>query len=270
MSVRSARHVGLIGFGAIGRQIQAALSAAKEPTGVTVLLRADSPSKALCPPGVEVVHSVDQLVAAAPVAVVEAAGVSAIRSHVPTLVAAGLPVIVSSVGALADDDLLGRLLAACGETGGRVIVPGGALGGLDYLHAVAGLDDLQVRYTSRKPVAAWSAELRERNIDPAAMHDEFVLFEGGPEKAAQLYPRNLNAGLTVALAVGRDKVQVRVVADPGVKQNIHELEVTSAAGSASMRFANAPSPDNPKTSMLTALSILAALEPLLSSKSRLS
>ncbi|MGB3539563.1 MAG: aspartate dehydrogenase [Mesorhizobium sp.] len=270
MTVRSARRIGLIGFGAIGRQIQAALSAAKEHTDVTVLLGAGSPSKALCPPGVKVVHSVDELVAAGPAAVVEAAGASAVRSHVPTLVAAGLPVIVSSVGALADDDLLGRLLAACGDTGGRVIVPGGALGGLDYLRAVAGLADLQVRYTSRKPVAAWSAELRERKIDPTAMHDEFVLFEGGPEEAARLYPRNLNAGLTVALAVGKDKVRVRVVADPRAGQNIHELEVTSAAGSASMRFANAPSPDNPKTSMLTALSILASLEPLLSSRPRLS
>jgi aspartate dehydrogenase len=270
MTVRSARHVGLIGFGAIGRQIQATLSAAKEHTDVTVLLGANSPSKALCPPGVEVVHSVGELVAAGPNAVIEAAGASAVRNHVPALVAAGLPVIVSSVGALADDDLLSRLLTACGDKGGRVIVPSGALGGLDYLRAVAGLDDLQVRYTSRKPVAAWSAELRERKIDPATMRDEFVLFEGGPEEAAQLYPRNLNAGLTVALAVGKDRVQVRVVADPHVKQNIHELDVTSAAGSASMRFANAPSPDNPKTSMLTALSILASLEPLLSSKPRLS
>ena len=84
-----------------------------------------------------------------------------------------------------------------------------------------------------------------------------------PAQAAQLYPRNLNAGLTVALAAAPAPVTVRVIADPTVSLNTHEIEAESTLGMAFMRFANRPSPDNPKTSALTAASLAAAVRRLL-------
>ena len=96
-----------------------------------------------------------------------------------------------------------------------------------------------------------------------AFWGEIVLFEGAPAQAALLYPRNLNAGLTVALAAAPAPVTVRVIADPAVSLNTHEIEAESALGIAFMRFANRPSADNPKTSALTAASLAATVRRLL-------
>lgn len=128
---------------------------------------------------------------------------------------------------------------------------------------MAPLSDARARYTSRKPVAAWGAELAALEVDPDRLTAPHVLFDGTAAEAVRLYPRNLNAGLTLALALGPARVSVRVVADPGAEGNTHEIDVDSAAGTARFRFFNAPPPDNPKTSLLTALSMAAALRPLL-------
>lgn len=248
--------VGLIGFGSIGRALHAALDA-----DWTVLMR---PGSTTClPPDVARVESVADLIAARPRAVVEAAGAEAARQCLPPLLEAGLAVIPASVGALADPAFHDRLQAVAAKSGGRIVLQGGALGGLDYLAAVAPQPDARARYTSRKPVAAWRAELATLGVDPDALAAPHVLFQGTAAEAAGLYPKNLNAGLTLALALGPSRVSVQVVADPDVQGNTHEIAVDSAAGTASFRFVNAPAPDNPKTSLLTALSMAAALRPLL-------
>ena len=247
--------IGLIGFGAIGRALHAAVEA-----DWTVLMRPGSAT--VLPPDVRRVASVDELIAARPLAVVEAAGADAARQSLPALLAAGLTVIPASVGALADPAFHSEMQDLAARSGGRIVLQGGALGGLDYLAAVAPLPDARARYTSRKPVAAWRAELTALGVDADALAAPHVLFEGTAAEAAQLYPKNLNAGLTLALALGPSRVSVRVVADPAAQGNTHEIDVESTAGTAQFRFVNAPAPDNPKTSLLTALSIAAALRPL--------
>jgi aspartate dehydrogenase len=171
--------------------------------------------------------------------------------------------IAASTGALGDPRLFSRLEAAAREAKTQLILPAGALGGLDYLAALHGVSDATIRYTSRKPPAAWQAELAISGHDPARLRSEIVLFEGAPAEAARLYPRNLNAGISVALAAAPAPVTVRVIADPAVSLNTHEIEAESALGMAFMRFANRPSPDNPKTSALTAASLAAAVRRLI-------
>ena len=251
--------VGLIGFGAIGRALYAAMAG----QGVAWLVLMRPGSATVLPPDMRRVERIEDLIAARPSAVVEAAGAGAARDHLPALLAVGLAVIPASVGALADAAFHDRLRALAARSGGRIVLQGGALGGLDYLAAVAPLPEARAVYTSRKPVAAWRAELAALGVNAEALAAAHVLFAGTAAQAARLYPRNLNAGLTLALALGPERVSVRVVADPAAQGNTHEIEVTSAAGTASFRFLNAPSPDNPKTSLLTALSIAAALRPLL-------
>ncbi|MCB4770114.1 aspartate dehydrogenase [Ancylobacter sp. Lp-2] len=248
------RPIGLIGFGAIGRALAATLGA--DPAyRLTVLRRGDGALLA----GVDAVDTLEALIAARPALVVEAAGQGAVAEYGPALLEAGISLVVASTGALADDGLLHRLTLAAATSGARLVVPAGAIGGLDYLAAIAGLPDARVRYISRKPPAAWSEELRALGHDPVSLAAEVVLFEGGAAEAAARYPRNLNAGLTVALAVGPALAGVSVVADPAVTSNTHEITVESPAGRAAMRFTNRPSPDNPKTSVLTALSLVAAV-----------
>ena len=255
--VRIRRTVGLAGFGALARGIVAAFAA--DEIEWIVLLRAGSGT--VLPNRVRRVESLAELIAAHPEAVVEAAGQAAVADIAPALLEAGIPVVLASIGALADQGIRDRLAAARQQTGAALVLPSGAIGGLDYLRAIAGLADARVRYTSRKPVAAWAAELAARGW--SAKDGETVLFEGLAEEAARRYPQNLNVALTIALAAAPAPLTVRVIADPSASGNIHEIEAESAAGTASMRFTNAPSPDNPKTSAVTALSLAASLRGLL-------
>lgn len=249
--------LGLIGYGAIAREIVSAFPG-DAVRWVALLRKGSSPA---LPANVGVVTRLDALIDARPTAVVEAAGQQAVAAYAPALVEAGIPTIIASVGALADPALAARLTAASRNSGARIVLPSGALGGLDYLRAIAALPDARVRYTSRKPPAAWAAELAAAglSVDSAAI----TLFEGTPTEAASRYPKNLNAAFAVALAAGADKVTVRILADPMAAGNSHEIEAESSAGTASFHLVNAPSPDNPKTSALTALSLVSALRELL-------
>lgn len=248
------RHIGLIGFGAIGREVHARL-APLPGFRVSVLDRHhEAPAE-----DVTFVNGLDGLLAARVDLVVEAAGQAAVSAFVPSLLEHGIDVVIASTGALGEPATLAALANAAAAGNARLIVPAGSIGGLDYLAALSGVEGVRVEYTSRKPVAAWTAELRALGHDPDALPGVVALFEGTAAEAARLYPRNLNAGLTVALAAGHARTTVRVVADPAVSRNTHEIAVESPAGSALMHFANLPSPTNPKTSTLTALSLVAAV-----------
>lgn len=250
----AARDIALIGFGAIGRALAADLGC--DPAHRLAVLTHHA---AELPPNIRALPDVAALIAARPALVVEAAGQSAVAQYGPLLLKAGISLVVASTGALADESLLQRLTAAAQESGARLIVPAGAIGGLDYLAAVAGIEGAKVRYISRKSPSAWSAELAALGHAPESLASAVVLFEGSAAEAARRYPRNLNAGLTVALAAGPAVVNVQVIADPAVSGNTHEIEIESPAGTATLRFANRPSPDNPKTSVVTALSLAQAV-----------
>jgi aspartate dehydrogenase len=256
-AVASERRIGLIGFGTIARDICARLGG--ESFAFAALLRPGSPSRASMPAGVALLASVEELLAWRPALVVEAARHAAVSELLPTVLAAGIPALPASTGALADDDLLARLAEAAERGGTRLIVPSGAVGGLDYLAALREMPDARIRYVSRKPPAAWGPELAAAGLTARAALAEIVLYEGTAREAARLFPKNLNVGLTIALAVGHDRLSVRIVSDPQAAGNTHEIEATSALGTARMSFVNLPSPTNPKTSALTAASLVAAI-----------
>lgn len=253
--------MGLIGFGALAHRLIAGFGPGEAEW--VVLVRND---RRLAPSAenVRLVTRVEELVAARPRAVVEVATQEAVADCALLLLEAGIPLVLASIGALADPQLCLRLDAARKASGAPLVLPAGAVGGLDYLGAVARLEDAEIRYTSRKPVAAWAAELESRGM--TAPSTEVVLFEGTPEEAARRFPKNLNAALAISLAVRPRSLSVRVVADPQADGNTHEIEAASSAGTAFMRFVNAPSPDNPKTSAITALSLLSALDTVLDSR----
>lgn len=251
-------HVGLIGAGAIGKQVLAHLG--KWPdSAVTLLQRPGRPP----PDGFKisaVAESLAGLLAHRPDIVIETAGQRAVAELVEPILAEGIPVIICSTGALADGALLARLMQCAEKAKVALSIASGAVAGLDYVRIAAMRPDAVIRYSSRKPVAAWRRELRQQGHDPDSLSHPVTLFEGSPDAAAKLYPRNLNAALTVALAAMPIPVQVRVIADPRASGNCHEIDVSSNLGRAHMEFVNAPDPDNPKTSLLTAFSIIRLLE----------
>jgi aspartate dehydrogenase len=92
---------------------------------------------------------------------------------------------------------------------------------------------------------------------------ETIVYEGDAEEAARRFPREMNVAATLALTVKPTRVRVRVVSDPLVHRNTHEISVKWRFGEIFLRFANDPHPDNPRTSALAAWSAISLLRKLL-------
>lgn len=248
----SAVRVVAIGYGAMARALERAL--ARAPHGLrldAVLTR--TPVADACVPCFD---SVDALIAARPSLVVECASHEAVRDVVPRVLAGGIDVVVTSIGALADAALASRLEAAATAGDAHLKVASGAIGGLDALRAarLAGLSS--VVYEGRKPPAAWRGTPAERTVDLDALREEAVVFDGTAAGSAVLYPKNANVTAAVALAgVGFERTQVRLIADPVSRGNVHRLVAEGAFGRFEITLTNAPLPDNPRTSWLAALSV---------------
>jgi aspartate dehydrogenase len=183
--------------------------------------------------------------------VVEAASVGAVRAHGEAVLGAGKDFVVMSVGALADAAFLAELREAAIASGRRVYVPSGAVMGLDNLKIgrIGGIDRLVLRTT--KSPASLRLDLTERTL----------VFRGRADECVQAFPKNINVSAALALAAGRE-VEVELWADPAVDRNIHEICAEGPFGDAYLRIRNVPSPDNPATSYLAALSILVLLRDL--------
>jgi aspartate dehydrogenase len=256
------RRLVLIGFGAIAGDLAAVLLAARQPGyELGVLLKPGSASRQRVPAGCSVLSGIEELADFAPDLVVEAAGHEAVRGVVPDCLALGLPVLISSIGALHDEALLAGLVATAREKGGRLLLASGALGALDYVRAVRGAKDLVLRYESRKPPAAWRAELAALGHDPDALDAPVTLFSGNAREAAATYPQNLNVAAALALAgPGFEATGVSVVCDPRARGNTHVVTASSEFGTMELSIANRPSPTNPKSSWIVGSSLLAAIE----------
>lgn len=207
-----------------------------------------------------IVESAEELLAAKPDVVVEAASHDAVRAYGETVLGHGIDLVLSSVGALADDDLHARMRAAAERSGARLHLPGGAMGGIDILAAarLSGIDE--VIYTSRKPPLAWRGTPAERMLNLDGLRSETIFYEGSARAAARDYPKNANVAAIIAIAgSGFDRTQVRLVADPSASGNVHEVNVRARCADISFRITGRASPANPKTSLSAGYSIARAV-----------
>jgi aspartate dehydrogenase len=118
----------------------------------------------------------------------------------------------------------------------------------------------RVTYRSRKPPNAWQGSPAEKAIDLATLQQAATFFRGNAREAARRYPKNANVTATLALAgLGFDNTNVELIADPSVSHNIHEIEAEGPSGVIELRFIGYPSPLNPRTSALTAYSLIRTL-----------
>lgn len=207
--------------------------------------------------GVSVVADAPGLLAAGCDLVVECAGHGAVRAHVPSVLRAGCDVVVVSVGALADAALHADLIAAARAGAARLILPAGAVGGIDLLAALGASGDVAVAYRGIKPPAAWAGTPAEGMVDLAKLTQAATFFTGTARDAARDYPKNANVAATLALAgAGFEATRVDLIADPAAPGNVHEYTVTSPLANVTLRIENKPSGGNIKTSLTTVWSVL--------------
>ena len=256
--------IGLIGCGGMAQDVVAALRSAGAESGVRIVAALARPGRSEAAraklPGIDIVEALDDFIARKPNIVAEVASQAAVAEHVGLLLARGIDCLVISIGALADAALLAKLKSAARAGKSRIVLPAGAIGGIDALAAMRLSGLTSVRYRSRKPPLAWRGSPAERVVDLGTLAKPAVLYTGSAGEAVLLYPQNANVAAAVALAgLGFEATQVELVADPGAAGNIHEIEAEGAAGRFAIALQGKPSRTNPKTSALAALSVARAL-----------
>ena len=193
--------------------------------------------------------------------VVEAASQQAVEAYAEKILERA-DLMMMSVGALANDELLSRIERAAKKNNRRIYLPSGAVAGLDALKSVSSVADEVVLTTRKNPASLKGAPFFDiYGINPDEIKEETLLFEGSARQAVKLFPQNINVAAAVSLAgIGFDRTKVRIIADPKIKTNIHEVRVKGEFGEIVAITNNVPSQQNPKTSYLAALSAVRTLK----------
>src|SRR3954471_10877767 len=193
--------------------------------------------------------------------VIECAPSKLVRSIVAPFVGCGKTAIVLSAGALLEHE---DLIELARQNGGQIVVPTGALIGLDAVTAAAVGKIHSVRMVTRKPVRglAGAPYIVEHNIDIERITEPLKIFDGTARAAAKGFPANLNVAVALSLAgIGPDRTTLEIWADPSVTRNTHRVEVEADSARFSMSIESIPS-ENPRTGLITALSVIACLRKL--------
>ncbi|WP_295723020.1 aspartate dehydrogenase [uncultured Methanobrevibacter sp.] len=183
--------------------------------------------------------------------VLEAASQESVRKSALKIIESGTDMITMSVGALMDEDLREVLSNAAKKYNTTIYAPSGAVSGIDGIKAasVTGIDSITL--TTRKSPKSLGREITE----------EEILFEGKASEAVKEFPMNINVAASLSLASDMD-INVKIIVDPKVSRNVHEVEVKGSFGQLKTTTMNFPCTANPKTSMLAALSAIKLLRSL--------
>ena len=249
--------IGIVGCGAIGRALLRAGDAGRLGAPVAgVTSRTAATAREFLeelenpPPYLELDELVDRSSL-----LIETAGGHVVPQLAEAAFGSGRDLMVISIGALLEHpDIIGRARA----TGCRLHAPSGAIAGLDGIKSACQGHVDRVEMVSRKPIAALEGApyLVENEIPIGGIPEAREVFHGTAREACRGFPSNLNVSAAVSLAgIGPDRTTVRIVADPELARNCHDITVEGEFGLLRVHIENIPS-ENPKTGRLTALSII--------------
>ncbi len=195
--------------------------------------------------------------------VVEAASQDAARYYVPLALSAGVDVLIMSVGVFQDEEFQSDTFRLAKRKNAKIFLPSGAIGGIDALSA-ASLEHLdEVTLTTTKPPSAFAPNpyLESKGIKASELRERTEIFYGTAREAVKHFPQNINVAATISLAgIGFEKTMIRIMCDPQVQTNEHHLKAKGKFGELDAVIRNVPSPRNPKTSYLAALSAISAIK----------
>jgi aspartate dehydrogenase len=259
-------HIGLIGFGTIGKAVAKAVKEGRagETKTVTVLVRdlnKIEPAEANSLTD-EITADATRFFSADTSVVIEAAGQNALRQYAERTLRSGREMLAVSVGVLADDSLLSAIKVAAKESQRKLLIPSGALGALDAISAGAMGSIDGVTLVVRKPPAAWKGTPAEETA--ASVLDAPVCFyQGMARETTRAYPQNVNVLAALSLAgIGFDRTNVKMYVDPTIKDNTFELVAQGEFGELKLELRNRPYPQNPKTGHLVVMSLIKAIRRL--------
>lgn len=252
-----------VGWGAIASRA-GALLAERQPQAVEIVaiaVRDAGRARTGLPPEARLLSRPEEMAGLNIDMVIEAAGRPAVAAWGEAALRHARSFVVSSASAFTDDTLLERLLLVADETGGRIVIPSGALGDLGALAAAAILPLDKVVHSIIKPVQAWKNSKAQDLIDLDGLTGRTEFFAGSAREAAAAFPQNANVAVITALSgVGLDRTRVVLAADPALHRNVHEISASGAFGRLDLRLENEPLAANPKSSEMTALCLTRHIE----------
>lgn len=192
--------------------------------------------------------------------VVEAIASSKTTDIIKSVIRAKKSILIMSVGKVLSIPHIFKL-AEKNQT--MVLIPSGAIGGLDVIKAINPKDISKITLTTRKPPSSLeqSDYLTKKRIFINRIKKETILFDGGVRESVRLFPRNINVAAALALASrAQNKIRIRIITSPKFTLNSHEINVWGKFGHLAVRTDNLPCPDNPKTSYLAVLSAVQTLK----------
>ncbi|MBD3262363.1 MAG: aspartate dehydrogenase [Candidatus Altiarchaeales archaeon] len=256
--------VGILGCGNIGSYIASALGDRQDIRVCALFDKEVERAQALCQritPTPKVVAGVEGFVGCCDL-VVEAAAPDAVESLIKKTLGY-CDLIILSVGGLIREGTLDFAEKTAKECKTKLYVPSGAITGLDVIKASAkkGLRKVKLTTTKNPRSLLDVSYLKEKNIDLNSLSAPLIVFKGTAKDAVEFFPKNINVAAALSLCgVGVEETRVEIVADPGITTNSHEVEVEGVFGKMYVKLENLPSPENPKTSYLAALSVLRQIE----------
>jgi aspartate dehydrogenase len=194
--------------------------------------------------------------------IVESAGAAAARAYAVPVLEGGSDLLIMSLGVLADPDFRDVMIAAAERSNRRILLPSGAIAGLDAVRAASedALEEVTITTTKGPASLEGAPYLREHGIDLGSAIGPTVVFDGSAQEAIAGFPANVNVAVALGLAAGAlDRVRVRIIVDPDAKSTVHRVAVRGAFGIMESTVSNVPLKENPRTSYLAALGALAAV-----------
>ena len=275
------RRVGIIGCGTIGTELALAIDKSHINNAVIVFLFDSIISASLdlrkklfknCP---SVFSKFSQLISSSPFKeadiIVEAASQDAVKTFAKKIVSSNKSLMIMSIGALADVHLLKELYKAVIEHNSQIYFPTGAIAGIDALRSVKRHLEFVMLTTTKNPNTLVGAPFFDSSkVRPESIRKRKLLYSGNALNAIKMFPTNINAAILLSLAgVGTEKTRVRVIADPDIDRNEHEIIAGGKFGEMIIVVQNVPSPNNPKTSYLASLSAIECLRGICDDKIRM-
>lgn len=266
------KRVGIIGYGSIGKEIIAATRRYEIPNARVVALF-DKESTVFN----SVDHDTGELhlfsdfdefynskIYSNINIIIECASKGAVKEYGKKIIESKKDLIVLSVGAFSDEDYLREMQNLSNLNNTRILIPTGAIAGLDSIRSVKKYLNTLTIVTTKNPKSLVGAPyFKSSKIRIDEISKETVLFEGNAVDAIELFPANVNVAVSIALAgIGLVKTQVKIVADPTLSVNKHEIVGEGTFGKIHIVVQNIPSPSNPRTSYLASLSAIECLRGL--------
>jgi len=256
--------VAIIGCGAIGSYVAKGIGSGTcgkyELAGVLDVPRPQAAEKLADELNCRACEDLERLLDLGPDLVVEAANREAAWSFGERCLERGANLVILSSGSLLDSEFKRRLTDVARRLKRKIYVPSGALGGLDVARAASVTGQARASLVTSKPPKTLRGAPYLKGRDLAGLDQAERIFDGSVEDGVSGFPQNVNVAASLSLAMGgTNAVNLAIVADPHLDSNVHRVEISGEFGRAFVEMQGRTMPDNPKTSALAAMSIIALL-----------